>query len=136
MSSCTNRTAGFNNLFALLCSQPCVKQNRARDFLLFKYFLNNLLLTAFMQNTLSKFLELLQEKMNDSFFRKNTGTFLFSILLEMRVQSLKLIIQYWSSRSIDHSKTFLQRNSSNRIIKFPLNTCSSQITICQISFEI
>ena len=46
--------------FSLTCRQPKDKQNRARDFLLFKYFLNNLLLTVFMQNTLSKLLKLLQ----------------------------------------------------------------------------
>ena len=45
--------------FSLICSQPRGKQNRAHDFLLFKYFLNNLLLTVFMQNTLSKLVELL-----------------------------------------------------------------------------
>ena len=60
MSSCTNRIAVFNNFFSLICSQPRDKQNRARDFLLFKYFLNNLLLTVSMQNTLSKLVKLLQ----------------------------------------------------------------------------
>ena len=60
MSSYTNRIAVFNNFFSLICSQPRDKQNRARDFLLFKYFLNNLLLTVFMQMTLSKLVELLQ----------------------------------------------------------------------------
>ena len=60
MSSCTNRIVVFNNFFSLIFSQPRDKQNRARDFLLFKYFLNNLLLTVFMQNTLSKLVELLQ----------------------------------------------------------------------------
>ena len=43
-----------------------------------------------MQNALSKLIELLQQKMNDS-FRKNVGTILCSSLLEMYVQSLKLI---------------------------------------------
>ena len=60
MSSCTDRIVVFNNFFSLIFSQPRDKQNRARDFLLFKYFLNNLLLTVFMQNTLSKLIELLQ----------------------------------------------------------------------------
>ena len=60
LSSCTNRIAVFNDFFSLICSQPRDKQNRARDFLLSKYFLNNLLLTVFMQNTLSKLVELLQ----------------------------------------------------------------------------
>ena len=62
LSSSTNRIAVFNNFFSLICSQPKDKQNRARDFVLSKYFLNNLLLTVFMQNTLSKFVKLLQKK--------------------------------------------------------------------------
>ena len=62
MSSCTNRFAISNNFFSLICRQPRDKQNRPRDFLLFKHFLNNLLLTVFMQNTLSKLVELLQLK--------------------------------------------------------------------------
>ena len=60
MSSCTNITAVFDNFLSLICSQPRDKQNSARDFLLFKYFWNDLLLTVFMQNTLSKLVELLQ----------------------------------------------------------------------------
>ena len=60
MSSCTDKIVLFNNFFSLIFSQPRDKQNRARDFLLFKYFLNNLLLTVFMQNTLSKLIEFLQ----------------------------------------------------------------------------
>ena len=39
MSSITNRIAVLNNLFA-----PRDVQNYAHDFLLFKYFLNNILL--------------------------------------------------------------------------------------------
>ena len=44
------------NFFSLICSQPRDKQNCARDFFfsLLKYFLNNLLLNVFLQNTLSK----------------------------------------------------------------------------------
>ena len=60
MSSCTERIVVSNNFFSLIFSQSRDKQNCARDFLLFKYFLNNLLLTVFMQNTLSKLVELLQ----------------------------------------------------------------------------
>ena len=54
------RIVEFNNFFSLIFSQPRSKQDRALDFLIFKYFLNNLLLTVFMQNTLSKLVELLQ----------------------------------------------------------------------------
>ena len=50
-SSCTNRTVVFNFSifqFSLICSQPRDKQNHAHDCLLSKYFLNNLLLTAYV----------------------------------------------------------------------------------------
>ena len=57
MSSCTNRIAVFYNFFSLICSQLREKQNCGHDFLLFK---QNLLLTVFMQNTLSKLVELSQ----------------------------------------------------------------------------
>ena len=59
MSSCTKRIAVFNNFFSLICSQQRDKQNCAHICLLLKYFLNNLLLTVSMQNTLSKLVELL-----------------------------------------------------------------------------
>ena len=70
MSSCTNRIEIFNDFFSLICSQPRDKKNRARYVLLFKYFLNNLLLTIFVQMTLSRLVELLQQKMNDSLLEK------------------------------------------------------------------
>ena len=60
MSSCTDRIVVFYSFFSLIFSQPRDKQGRALDFLLFKYFWNNLLLTVFMQNTPSKLVELLQ----------------------------------------------------------------------------
>ena len=49
MSSCTGKIVVFNNFSSLIFSQPRDKQNRPRDFLLFKYFLENLLLTIFKQ---------------------------------------------------------------------------------------
>ena len=57
MSSCINRIAVFNNIFALIGSQPRGKQNRACNFLLFKHFLKNLLLTVFRENKLSKLIK-------------------------------------------------------------------------------
>ena len=60
MSSSTNRTAVFNDLFALIYSQPREKQNCVPDFLRFEYLYNNQLLTVFMQNTLSKLVKLLR----------------------------------------------------------------------------
>ena len=55
MSSCTDSIVVSNKFFSLIFSQPRNKQNRARDFVLFKYFFNNLLSTVFMQNTLSNY---------------------------------------------------------------------------------
>ena len=60
LSSCTNRIAVFNNIFSLVYRQPRDKQSHARNFLLSKYCLNNLLLTVIMQNTLSQLVALLQ----------------------------------------------------------------------------
>ena len=62
MSSCTNRFTIFHNFFPLTCSQPRDKQNHACGVLLFKYFLINPLLTAFMQNVLTKLANLLGKK--------------------------------------------------------------------------
>ena len=59
MSPCTNRIAVFNNFFSLIFSQPKSKRKRARDFFPFEYFFNNQLSTVFMENTLSKLVELL-----------------------------------------------------------------------------
>ena len=44
----------------IFCRQPRDRQNRVRDFLCSKYFFNNLRLTVFVQNTLSKLVELFQ----------------------------------------------------------------------------
>ena len=60
MNPRSNRIVFFSFLFALICSQPRAKQNSACNFLLFKIFLNNLLLTVCMQSTLSNLVELLQ----------------------------------------------------------------------------
>ena len=46
---------------------------------------------------------------------------------------------YWSLSSAHYPEIFSQQNSSNHEncnIKFPLETFSDQITVCQISFEI
>ena len=61
--------------FSLICSQPRDKQKRTRNFLLSKDFLNNLLLTVFMQNKLSKFVELFQQKMNNSLLGETRARF-------------------------------------------------------------
>ena len=76
MSSCTDSIVVFNNFFSLIFSQPRDKQDSARDFLLFKYFLNNLL----------------GKKNVKYIIRKNAGTVLCISLLETCVQSLKLIV--------------------------------------------
>ena len=84
-SSCTNRIA--NNFFALVNAQPSYTQNRAHDFLLFKYFLNNVHSAVFINNALSKTCRITAIKSERLLVRKNAVTFLFSILLEICVMS-------------------------------------------------
>ena len=79
MSSCTDRIVVFNNFFLLIFSQPRGKQNRAHDFLLFKYFLNNL-------PTFNCF----HAKYALKVWLSKLGMALCSSLLEMCLQSLKL----------------------------------------------
>ena len=50
----------FSIIFFTDMYQPTDKQNGSRDFFIFNYFLNNLLLSVSMQNTLSKLVELWQ----------------------------------------------------------------------------
>ena len=95
MSSCTNRIEVFNNFFSLICNQPWDKQNCTRDFFPFRYFLNNQLLTVFMQNTLSSnycYKKCYYSLLEKLVVTENTSTVLCSSLLEMCVQSLKLIV--------------------------------------------
>ena len=54
----TNRITVFNSFFSLICIEPRGKQSRDLDFFHFK--LNNRLLTFFMQNRLSKLVNLLK----------------------------------------------------------------------------
>ena len=63
----------------------------ARDFLLFKYFLNNLFSTVFMQNTLSKLVELLKQKMNNLLLVKAWTRFCAAVCQKSVCKSLKLI---------------------------------------------
>ena len=93
MSSCTNRIAVFYKFFSLICSQPRDKQNRACDFLLFNYFLNNLISTLFMQNSFSKHVKLLKKKQKNNqqhVVRKNVDMILCCSLWEMCVQKFKV----------------------------------------------
>ena len=75
MSSCTKGTAVSSNVFSLICTQPRDKQNRAHNFFIFKYVLNNPLSTVFMQNALLKPVELLQKKMSNSLLEKRRARF-------------------------------------------------------------
>lgn len=90
LSSWTNRIAICNNLFAFICRQSKDKQNLARDFLLLIYFFENLLLFVFMQKYAFKTGRIIAVKNDWLIVMK---TFLFSILLEMRMQSLKSIVE-------------------------------------------
>ena len=50
----------FKDFFQWKCNKPRSKQKGANNFLLCKYFLNNLLLTVFFQMTLSRLMKILQ----------------------------------------------------------------------------
>ena len=52
-----------------------IQKNRGRIFLLFKYFLDNLFLTVFVQNVISKFVKVLPQKLNNSLLEKSWARF-------------------------------------------------------------
>ena len=86
------------------------QKNRGRIFLLFKYFLDNLFLTVFVQNVISKFVKVLPQKLNNSLL-ENRGLafvqqFLGTVCAKFKVYHLK-------SFSVHHTEIFYQRNSSN-----------------------
>ena len=57
------------SLFFLTEMHITKTQNRARFFILLKYFLNNLLLTL-VQNVISKFVKVLSQELTNSFLEK------------------------------------------------------------------
>ena len=65
----------FDSFFSLKCILPRPKQNRWCIFILFKYFLNNLFLTVFVQNVTSKFVKVLLQKLNNSLLEKSQARF-------------------------------------------------------------
>ena len=60
MRCCTDRIVVFNNFFHWYLAKQEPNKTVRVIFCFFKYFLNNLLLTVFMQNTLSKLVVSLQ----------------------------------------------------------------------------
>ena len=50
-------------------------KNRGSIFLLFKYFLDNLFFTVFVQNVISKFVKVLPQKLNNSLLEKSWARF-------------------------------------------------------------
>ena len=63
--------------------QPTNSQkNGAHNFLLFKCFLNDLLLIVFMQNTLSKLTEVTAKRNGELFFTKSGNKLLLSSHLD------------------------------------------------------
>ena len=129
-------------------AKPRDKKKRARNFLIFKYFLNNLLLTKqiiscklHFQNSPSYWNK---KKKNEKVTVKknNPDAFLFRILLKMCVQILRSIVQAILApelvkcsplRHLSPEKFLQPTKIQNQI---PFKHISNQITICQISFEI
>ena len=61
----------FNKFHSPECRKPRFKQKSARDFFLFKYFLNNQLLIVLVQNFLVKLVSVLQLKVYNSLLEKS-----------------------------------------------------------------
>ena len=122
-------------------SQAKDQQNSARNFHFFKYFLNNLLLTVFMQNTLSKLVELMQQKMNESLLEKTRARFCVVVFGKVCAKFKFDSLNRFCARArqlFTIQKPFpseipltIKTATSNS-----LETFSDQITICQISFKI
>ena len=63
-SSSTNRFVVFYCFFSLKRILPKPKENHGRIFILFKYFLDNLFLTVFVQHVISKFVKVLRQSIS------------------------------------------------------------------------
>ena len=61
---------GFLQFFLTEMHITKTQKNRGRIFLLFKYFLDNLFLTVFVQNVISKFVKVLPQNLNNSLLEK------------------------------------------------------------------
>ena len=84
-----------------------------------------------MQNTLSKLVELLQLKMDNSFLRKTRTQFCAAVCQKSVCKVWSWFVKsfsYWSSSSVHHPKTFPWRNSS---IKFLLKSLASNKSILE-----
>ena len=66
---------GFLQFFLTEMHITKTQKNRGRIFLLFKYFLDNLFLTVFVQNVISKFVKALLQKLNNSLLENSQARF-------------------------------------------------------------
>ena len=66
---------GFLQFFLTEMHKIQTQKNRGYIFLLFKYFLDNLFLTVFVQNVISKFVKALLQKLNNSLLEKSWARF-------------------------------------------------------------
>ena len=66
---------GFLQFFLTEMHITKTEKNRGRILLLFNYFLDNLFLTVFVQNVISKFVKVLPQKLNNSLLEKSCARF-------------------------------------------------------------
>ena len=124
----------FNKFHSPECRKPRFKQKSARDFFLFKYFLNNQLLIVLVQNFLVKLVSVLQLKVYNSLLEKSRLSFCTAaagnVCANFKVDRLSRFL-YWILECALPEETFPWQNSSNREncnLKYLLNTFSDQIT--------
>ena len=86
------------------------QKNRGRIFLLFKYFLDNLFLTVFVQNVISKFVKVLPQKLSNSLLENSWNAF---VQRSVRTACAKFKVDHLKSLSVHHTEIFYQRNCSN-----------------------
>ena len=103
---------GFLQFFFTEMHITKTQNSRGRIFLLFKYFLNNLFLTVFVQNMISKFVKVLPQKLNNSLLEKSWACFCAAACQNCVCAKFK-VDHLTSLMSVHHTEIFYQRNSSN-----------------------
>ena len=101
---------GFLQFFLTEMHITKTQKNRGRIFLLFKYFLDNLFLTVFVQNVISKFVKVLPQKLSNSLLENSWNAF---VQRSVRTACAKFKVDHLKSLSVHHTEIFYQRNSSN-----------------------
>ena len=95
---------GFLQFFLTEMHITKTQKNRGRIFLLFKYFLDNLFLTVFVQNVISKFVKVLPQKLSNSLLENSWNAF---VQRSVRTACAKFKVDHLKSLSVHHTEIFL-----------------------------